>query len=60
MQAQIQALIVKGAEASREVEESNIGSHMEVAKPPILNRKAGRVGEFVMMKMREIIVEEQV
>jgi len=67
MQAQIQALIVEGAAAGRVVEESNTGSHMEVAKPPVFNRKAEKVGGFIIacrlylkMKMREVTVEEQV
>ena len=67
MQVQIQALIVRGAGTGRGAEGSNTGSHMEVAKPPIFNREAKRVGGFVTvcrlylrMKMRETMVEEQV
>jgi len=51
MQAQIQALIAGGvggvgrAGAEREATGSNMGSQMEVAKPPVFNREAGRVGE---------------
>jgi len=44
-----------------------MGSHMEVAKPAIFNGEAGKVEGFVnacklylRMKMREVIVEEQV
>ena len=46
---------------------SNIGPHMEVAKPAIFNREVGKVGRFVIacrlylrMKMKEATVEEQV
>ena len=57
-----------GAESTeRGVMGSNIGPHMEVAKPAIFNGEAGRIGEFVIacrlylrMKMREVTVEEQV
>jgi len=69
MQAQIQALLAAQGEAGRRGEEggSNMGSHMEVAKPAIFNRKAGKVGGFITacrlylkMKLRGIMVEEQV
>ena len=51
----------------RGAEGFNMGSHMEVAKPLVFNGEAGRVEEFIMacklylrMKMRQVIVEEQV
>ena len=69
MQAQIQALLVVqgGAGAGGEAGGSNMGSHMEVAKPAIFNGEAEKVGGFitacrlfVKMKMKENMVEEQV
>ena len=71
MQAQIQALLAVGGGGAREMERgmmgSNMGPHMEVAKPAIFNGEAGKVGGFVTacrlylrMKMREAMVEEQV
>jgi len=67
---QIQALIAEGAvtEGGVEgIEGHNIGSYIEVAKPSVFNREAGRVGEFIMayrlylrMRMREAIVKEQI
>ena len=69
MQAQIQALLAAagGAGGERGATESNMGSHMEVAKPAIFNREAGRVGGFITvcrlyikMKLRGNMVEEQV
>ena len=66
-QAQIQALLEAGTRAEREVMGSNMGSQMEVAKPPIFNREARKVEGFITacklylrMKMREATVEEQV
>jgi len=45
---------------------SNMGPHVEVAKPAIFNGEAGKMGGFVTacrlylrMKMREVMVEEQ-
>jgi len=70
MQVQIQALLVAGGGGGgveRGVTGSNTGPHIEVAKPAIFNREAGKVGGFVTacrlylrMKMREATVEEQV
>ena len=69
IQTQIQALLVaaEGAGGERGATGSNMGSHMEVAKPAIFNREAGRVGGFIMacrlyikMKLRGNTVEEQV
>ena len=68
---QIQALLTAGGGGAGGMErgttESNMGSHMEVAKPAIFNGEAGKVGGFVTicrlylrMKMREATVEEQV
>ena len=68
MQAQIQALLAaaEGAGRERGATGSNMGSHMEVAKPAIFNGEAGRVGGFITacrlyikMKLRGNIVEEQ-
>ena len=46
---------------------SNMGSHMEVAKPAIFNGEAGKIGGFIVvcrlflrMKLRGTSVEEQV
>ena len=69
MQAQIQALLAaqRGVGVGGEAVGSNMGSHMEVAKPAIFNREAGKVGGFITvcrlflrMKMRGNSVEEQV
>ena len=49
------------------MEGSNTESHIEVAKPPVFNREAGKIGEFIIvcrlylkMKMREAMVEERI
>jgi len=69
MQAQIQALLAAqgGAGIGGEATGSNMGSHMEVAKPAIFNGEAGKVRGFIMvcrlflrMKLRGATVEEQV
>ena len=69
MQAQIQALLAAagGAGGERGAAGSNMGAHMEVAKPAIFNREAGRVGRFITacrlyikMRLRGNTVEEQV
>jgi len=56
-----------GARTGGEAVGSNMGSHMEVAKPAIFNREAAKVGGFIMacrlflrMKLRGSMVEEQV
>jgi len=61
-------LIAEGAVVGRGATDgSNTEFNMEVAKPPVFNGEAGRVGEFIMacrlylrMKIREAIVEEQI
>ena len=72
IQVQIQALLAAGGVGGARTTEraamgSNMGSHMEVAKPAIFNGEAGKVGGFVAtcrlylkMKMREAMVEKQV
>ena len=70
MQAQIQALLAatgRAGGAERGMMGSNMGPHMEVAKPAIFNRETGKVRGFVIvcrlylrMKMKVAIVEEQV
>jgi len=69
MQVQIQALLAAqvGAGAGGAGMGPNAESHMEVAKPAIFNREAGRVGGFITacrlyikMKLRGNTVEEQV
>jgi len=69
MQVQIQALITGGAVARKReaMEGSNIGSNIEMAKPPVFNGEAGKVGEFIIacrlylrMKIRKTTVEEQI
>ena len=68
MQMQIQALLAQGgAGVAGETTGSNMGSHMEVAKPAIFNGEVAKVGGFitacrlfVRMKLRGSTVEEQV
>jgi len=68
MQAQIQALLAAqgGAGTGGKATGSNMGSHMEMAKPAIFNGEARKVGGFitacrlfVRMKLRGATVEEQ-
>ena len=68
MQVQIQALlaVTRGAEVEGTAAGSNVGPHMEVAKPAIFNGEAGKVGGFITvcrlflrMKLRGTTVEEQ-
>jgi len=49
------------------VEGSNTGPYMEVAKPPVFNGEAGKVGGFIIVcrlylriRIREVTVEEQI
>jgi len=68
MQIQLQALIAGGGVAAgREVEGSNIGSYIEVARPLIFSGEVGKVRGFIMacklylrMKMKEAPLEEQI
>ena len=69
MQAQIQALLAAqgGGGIGGAATGSNMGAHMEVAKPAIFNGEAGRVGGFITacrlyikMRLRGNTVEEQV
>ena len=53
--------------AGEAAEGSNTESDIEVAKPPVFNKEASRVREFIMvyrlylrMRIREAIVEEQI
>ena len=64
MQVQIQALLAVAGEAAMG---TNAGSHLEVAKPAIFNREAGKVGGFISAckiyiknKLRRETVEGQV
>ena len=56
-----------GAELAVVISRPNIGSNVEVARPQIFNREAGKVLEFltvcrlyIRMRMREVIIEEQI
>ena len=57
--------VAKGAERTRE--ESNIGSNIKMAKPPMFNRDISRIGGFITacrlylrMKMKEVTVKEKI
>ena len=63
MQAQIQVLIARAAV----VKGFNTGSNIEVAKLPVFNGEAGRVGGFIIacrlylrIRMRGATMEEQI
>jgi len=67
MQAQIQALLAAAGGAGSTEMGSNMGPHMEVAKPAIFNGEAEKVGGFITacrlflrIKLRGTMVEEQV
>jgi len=69
MQVQIQALLAAqgGVGAGGVATGSNMGPHMEVAKPAMFNGEAGRVGGFITacrlyikIRLRENMVEEQI
>jgi len=67
MQAQIQAMLAAVGGGGGTATGSNMGSHLEVAKPAIFNREAGKVGRFISAykiyirnKMRGDTVEGQV
>ena len=68
MQIQLQALIAGGGVAAgREVEGSNIGSYIKVARPLIFSGEVGKVRGFITacklylrIKMKEAPLEEQI
>jgi len=68
MQVQIQAMLAaEGGGVERGVIGSNMGPHIEVAKPAIFNGEVGKVRGFITacrlflrMKLRGAMVEEQV
>jgi len=71
MEVQFQALLAAGrvgeAEVAAAVLQPNTESNVEVAKPQIFNGKVGKIlGSlticklFIRMKIRDIVVEEQI
>jgi len=69
MQIQIQALMAGGVveRTERVKEESNIGSNIKMAKPPMFNRDTSRIGGFITacrlylrMKMKGVTVKEKI
>ena len=53
--------------AGEVIEEPNTGPNVEVAKPPVFSGETEKVGGFIIayrlflkMKIREVIVEEQI
>ena len=69
IQVQILILITEGAIVGVEgvIERSNTETNIEIAKPPVFNGKAGKVGGFITVyrlylriKIRWAMVEKQI